>query len=286
MNKFFKFVFLVSLISVFLAGSAYSADRANFSVDKLLIIKELKVGPNLSTNKYIIDENGQVTTASGSTPVRRIRFPLSDFRNVVSLTGSKVYSLLGEPRLGQTGWRRDINYPYMLSEGATSSMVWPQYHPLDIAETKTYPSLYSSIYNVYEIPKKLMLSPSQIQFVLPDDYRTGGVIKMLAHQEFRTPQGVARRATNYTSNRVVFRYRTALTNVPENINESPYEHLPVAIGTANYYLSPVEVSFPITAGGVLEAGKLLTFQYSRMRDPVVVDDAKILDAWFEYNPKY
>jgi len=281
-NKILTLLVIVLIIPFLIA--AYTNLRGGF---------EIKSADG--TIYYRLNETGQTEIASNETPTRRVRFPLADFRRVVAFTNTKVYPLFNDA-LGPIGWQAYQSYPYMVSNALSSAMVWPQYHPLDNAVTDNAKNFGTNAFNAYYGSRtslstapwnRELISPVQVTFQVPYDYRTGGVFKMLAHQSYRNVLGVARRAGNTTGNRVEIQYRTYMTSLPAYWDSVAETHIPIAVGVAGYALSPTEVSLPITANeNTIEGGKWITFQFARMRAPLSVDDLRILDVWFEYNSEY
>jgi len=241
-----------------------------------------------------IDADGNLQTAAGETPVEYIDFMPSDFKR--TWTGSDVVpdsSLKGtySPVLKQEG-DAHLNYPYIGSYGISAAVVWPMFHPndrlgvfksaggyltkLDFSRPPGDEETPAVAVSPSDIPDAI--SPIQVMFKVPENYRTGGQFVLTAHQ-------YSIRTTQTTGAPVKVGYQVFKTTPTNYMSESAYTYKPVAVGTAGYLLSPTEVTLAIT-GTSLSAGEWVTFQYWRIRDLAVADDLRVLAARFYYNPEY
>ena len=162
------------------------------------------------------------------------------------------------------------NYPYLKTGVVSAAIVWPQYHPLDRAVSLNNSYLGDS-----------GISPVQVVFQVPADYRSGAVFKFVAEQD------ATARGTYTTTAAVRIGYQMFITTPTSYWDDSAITHDPVQVGTVGYLLSPTTVTLAVSSSeAAFEAGKWITFQYWRVRDESVVDDLRVLRAAFQYEKQY
>lgn len=255
-NKILTLLVVVLIVPFMVA--AYSNFRGGIQIDTAAKVV-----------KYLVDADGNLLTAAGETPVEYRDFDLNDFSRVYTGSAINYSAIIPADEL--------VSYPYMKAGAVSSAIVWPQYHPLDRK------SANPGVQNYWTIPdnESAAISPVQVLFKMPENYRTGGKMVLTLHQDSTV------RGTHTTTAAVRVGYRFFLTTPGNYLEDSAIYNKPVQVGTTGYLLSPTEVSLPISASeSSFEAGKWVCFQYWRVRDQSVVDKLRHLAARFYYNPEY
>uniref|UniRef100_A0A6M3JQW9 Uncharacterized protein n=1 Tax=viral metagenome TaxID=1070528 RepID=A0A6M3JQW9_9ZZZZ len=222
--------------------------------------------------EWWVNADGELVRAAAETPVRNLYFDLDDFKQVRTLSYAEVSF---DPRIDTNSLN---SYPYLKANATSPAMVWPQYHPLD-RKIVGNAGIYNN--NGLSSAEGPAVSPIQVMFKVPDSYRTGGGMVLTAHQDS------TKRGTHTTTGVIRIGYKYYFTTPGNYWNESGVSNIPANVGTAGYLLSPTEVTLAISSSdAALEAGKWIVFQYWRIRDENVVDDLRVLNARFQYNPEY
>jgi len=239
----------------------------------------LELEDETKTDVFTIDGDGIVTMAGGTTRVnwKEIQFDLSDFRSVNVSGAANTFN-------GDITTR--TRYPFVQDDTLSKAIVWPRYHPLDKANFHQGSSdRGKGYYLTGDEYLGGMLSPIQVQFKIPADYRTAGTVRMIGHQYEGS------RGADITATRIQLGYRffiTAPSEVGTGLHwDNSALNQSVFVGTAGNDLSPTEINFTMSASETaFSAGQWVTFQYWRIREEMVVDQFRHLLARFQYYPEY
>lgn len=214
-----------------------------------------------ATSKWILNSNGQVTTAANETPTGIYQLPLTSF---YMASGGLILGYTAHTDAASTATTKE-SYPFMAFDGTGSNhltakmpaLTWFAQHPNKAA----HPWI------------ALIASPARTAFRVPDNYRTGGVFKLLVE-----PTEVSKHLT--------FKWSTLVHTSGSAADTSWTNHKEVDRRWDAGGTSPVEITFTIS-GETLTAGKWIDFKFWRVPDETdTTCNARVLGVAFSYSTEY